>query len=436
MDAIRKFFGVFVFMLVLVGITATGVKAIPPGNLGQIIDPAEDIGVPPQPTETPFTVEYIKVNGEVYNSGETLVVRRGEDLNIKVKIKALQNVYNLQAEAAIYGYEYGETERSLVSDVTDTFDLNAGEVVYKELHVTVPVDMRKKPTKLRVIVTNDNGDYVYVFSLQLNIKGVDRDNSVVIKDFAVSPTVVQPGKTVKGAVELKNIGDKTIEFVKVVMSIPELNLEAVQYLDPLRRGETDIVNDLEIYIPENTEPGTYDVVLTVFFDKYGKTSAETSLIVSGKTTGVMGETSITLPGQQTVTEGEEVALPVMITNNGEEAKTYTLSVENANWAAVRFEPGSAVVVGAGETKTVYIYVSPLEGVEEGVKTLTLKVSDGKTTQEMALSVKVVSKGKSAWEVARLVLEIILVLLVLALLVVGLVLALKKSKKEEEEEVYY
>ena len=425
MNAMKKLFATMLVLVLLVGLAGVvgAVKSIP-------IDDIEPI--------QPLVVRYIEINGDQYNDGDTLVVERGDNLEIRVRLHANQHVEDMQVEATIYGYEYGDIERDLVSDITSTFDMDAGDTRTEELEITIPIEMEKEPTKLRILVTNGNDDFAYIYNIQLRVTGIDRDHSVIIQDFSLSPSTVMAGRGLTGLVKVKNIGDKDFDFVKVTMSIPALGVDATEYLDELNADEAATFSELELTIPENAQPGVYDVVVRVEFDKYGVTEAtgQVTVIENPAYVEEEGKTTITLPGEQGVMIGEEVAFPIIITNEGTTAKTYTLSVKSADWATTRFEPGSAVVVNGGESKTVYLYVSPLEGVEPGSKTLTITISDGTETQDAVLMARVAEKAGNAWETAKLVIEIVLIVLVLALVILGLVLALRKGKREEEEEPYY
>jgi len=53
----------------------------------------------------PVIVKYVKINGDTYEDGDTLVVKRGDTLDIRVKLSANETTEDLQVEAGIYGYK-------------------------------------------------------------------------------------------------------------------------------------------------------------------------------------------------------------------------------------------------------------------------------------------------------------------------------------------
>ncbi len=425
MNAIKQIFATLLVVMMLVGIGASAMAL----SFAERYD-VEDIPA--------IDVQEVKINGDVYQNNDVLVVKRGEKLYLHLRLKANTDIENAQIEASIYGYDYGDVERELVSDVTPSFDMNAGDVTYKDLELEIPIEMDKQLTKIRIIVSDSNG-FLYTYNLQLRVEGVDRDHSVIVDDFALSPSTVEAGRGVTALVKVSNVGDESFDFVKVVVSIPALGVDATEYLDELNPDQSLTVSEMQLLIPSSAKAGTYDVVVKVYFDKYGETEARKQITITATQEQEQqqneGKTTVTLPGPQTVVSGEEVAFPIIITNTGSSAKTYTLSVKNADGFSVRFEPGSAVIVNGGESKTVYLYVSPVD-VPVGSKTLTVTISDGATTQEGAIMVQVAKKA-NGWETAKLVIEILLVVLILVLAVIGLVLAFKKRKNsEEEEEPYY
>ena len=385
----------------------------------------------------PVIVKYVKINGDTYEDGDTLVVKRGDTLDIRVKLSANETTEDLQVEASIYGYKYGENERELVSDVTETFDMEAGDTVYKDLTVHIPIEMDKKYTKLRVLVSDENG-FATVYNYQLRVKGIDRDESVIIQDFAVSPSNVLAGYGVTGLVKVKNIGEEDFDFLKVTMSIPELGIDSTEYLDSLEADESATFSELELLIPECTPVGTYSVKVAVDYDKYGHVEKESTIRVTDnpyckeEEEEEEGKTSIVVPGKEGIIAGEETALPIIITNEGKNTKTYSLTIIDGDWATVRFEPGSAFVVRGGESKTIYAYITPQVGVT-GDKALTIRVDDGTQSEDVVIMVNVAKPAKSGLEIAKIVLEIVLIVLIVALVVVGIVLAAKKKRGEEEEE---
>lgn len=384
-------------------------------------------------------VEYTKINGEKVDNLTSLEVKRGATLDIKVAVTAIEgDVDNAQIEATIYGYKYGEQEREIVSDVTRTFDLTENDTAFKTLQVKIPTDMDKKYTKLRIIVADENG-VAYIKDYQLHVVGVELEDSVVIRDFSFSPEEVRAGKWFTSLVKVKNIGEEDLDFVKATVKVPELHISASEYLDELQADDSQTFEEMLLRIPDCTKPGIYDVQVVVSFDKYGETKTTGQITVlenpickeeQAPTGEETGKTIVTVPGPQTTMAGEEVAYPIIIKNEGKTSKSYSLAVKDIDWGIYRFEPGAALVVQPQATQTIYLYVTPNQGVQ-GTKAFTVQITTDTETQDVVLSTTVQAKPKTITST----LQIILVLLVLLIVLIGILLAYRKTKTGEGEAYY-
>jgi uncharacterized membrane protein len=156
------------------------------------------------------------------------------------------------------------------------------------------------------------------------------------------------------------------------------------------------------------------------------------------------KTVITLAaGAQTAAQGgAEAVYPITITNEGTASKTYVLSADGANWATFRVSPSNVLVVGAGESKAVNIYVAASADAPVGEQTFSVTISSGeKVLKEIPLKVNVAQGQVSAWSKIKRGLEVGLVVLVVLLVILGLIIGFNKLKGEEEEtkeegETYY
>jgi uncharacterized membrane protein len=131
-----------------------------------------------------------------------------------------------------------------------------------------------------------------------------------------------------------------------------------------------------------------------------------------------------------------VAFPIYIQNNGNSDSVYSLSASGINWGTYNFDPAADVIVPAGSSKTVYLYINTDE-VSAGEKFFKLQVVNGEDVNEVALSVNVSEQEASTG--LRSALEIGLIVLVVILIIIGLIIGfskLKGSKDDEESETYY
>ncbi len=400
-------------------------------------------------------INYVKINDEIVSQANgrsiNLQVQRGDSLNVKVCLQALANVQDAQVEADIYGYRYSLRDPQKVSDSSPTFDLDQNDTVCKTLNLQVPTKMDMDYYKVHVMVA-DRDSTLFEQSYELHVKGIDSSSAVQIKDFTIDPTQVVAGRPVTAMIQVKNYGHYDLSGLKLTMSIPQLNLQQSAYMNSLNADQSKVFEELYLRIPDCAKPGTYTVTLTVDFDEYEETTKDTTIQVVGSDTCGIGanngqtppaqKTVVTVPNYQEISQGQSVVYPVMITNPMAVAKTYTIAVSGTgNWATTRIDPSAVTVVPAGQSKTVYLYVSANNNAEVGEKAFTLSIdsSDGDTRQ-VAITAKVTGNNNSSdsWSGLKNGLEIGLVILVIILIIIGLIIGFGKLKenKNEPTETYY
>ena len=389
----------------------------------------------------------VEVNGKtIYEAGadhsNNYKYERAEKLEIDVCVKALAEVKDAQVEADIYGYRYSNKEQGKVSDTTDTFDLDENDNDCFELNLQIPDKMDQDYYKLRIRVGDRDGiSFEKIF--QLHVTGIDRSGAVQIKDFSIDPEEIVAGRAFTAMVKVKNLGDDDLEDLKVTVSVPELNIKASEFMDELDADESKTFEELLLRIPECTKKGNYDVDITVEFDEYEESTVSTTINVvegtCGGTSTVTGEdkTVVTVPNSQELSQGTSIVYPIMITNNAGSSKTYTLSVSGASsFATSKIDPSSVVIVPAGQSRTVFLYISANQNAETGDKSMTLTIDSGTESKQIPLTAKII-KGSGDWSSMRKGLETGLIILVIVLIIIGLVIAFNKMKENKQEsEPYY
>ncbi len=389
-------------------------------------------------------VQEVKINGNVFQPGDNLVVYRGEPLDIVVKLHANTTENNTQVMADILGYEYSIYQEGL-SDLSPVFDMNANDTLYETLHLKVPEEVQKDYYDLRVRVGTRTGNASELM-YRLHIKG-ERHN-VIIQDVLFTPqTQVVSGRALITVVRVKNIGQVTEDGIKVSVSVPELNIAASDYIDTLAPDEATSSEEMYLRIPECAKEGTYTANVKITYnDGYSTDSVQKTIkVVQSQTCKkeeaptqkpVVEKTIVSVPSEaQELCFGKGSVYPITISNQGAEAQTYTLTLEGADWATVKLSPSNVVVVQPGETKYVYAYVTPKETAQTGDHVFSLKVSDGTTEKEVTLKGTIVKETSNNLKEG---LEISLIILLIILIIIGLILGLSKIKGngKQDEDSYY
>ncbi len=399
----------------------------------------------------PITVDRVEINDVQINANDTvkLSLDRGQNLEVQIKLTALDNLSNVEVEAFISGYEYSDFET--LSQTSHVFDATAGTSYIKKLKFDLPVNVESDNYKLRVLVSDRNGQAdVYNYNLKIDAER----HLVQIKDIVLSPQYeVQSGRALLTSVRVKNMGEKVEEGIKVKVSIPSLGVSASDYVDKLKVGESTTSEELYMRLPDCASEGTYTVKVAIDYDEgHESDSAETSIKVSkGDCPAAVQQPdnqqkSIITSGIETqdVEAGQGgVIFPITIMNSGSSAKTYSITLDGVgDWATARMTPSNVLSVGAGETRTVYVYISAKERASTGLHQVTANIKSDSDTKQVSLNANVVNPSPSQQDLSGLKkgLEIGLVVVIVLLVIIALVIGLRKMNKpgsdEDSGQTYY
>ncbi len=407
-------------------------------------------------------LDWVKVDGDLMAPGLNSVqsLDRDNEFEVRVQFTALEDLENVEIEAMVSGYDHNDR----VTDVSEVFDAKANVSYTKKLVLTLPARIQEDQYRLRIYVRDRSNDelqaeyYLYVDTVR---------HSIVIKDVDVDPShEVEAGRSLRVLVDLKNYGQMDEDGVKVEFAIPELGIKALpDYLD-IEAGESETSEELYLKVPVCTESGQYQGQVKVTYDEGDEVELENVLLsIVDSPSGCeaflpdnddndddkeddkpvapkVDKTVITVGAQnQNLVAGEGGAIyPITFTNQGSEAKTYIVSVTGADdWATVKISPLQTITLGAGESKSIYVYVSANDAAVAGEHMFSVDVKDsnGNVVKQIPLSASVeggdgVSEetDKSALKKA---LQIGLVVLVIILVIIALIVLFTRKKDDEEEE---
>jgi uncharacterized membrane protein len=405
-------------------------------------------------------IDFVKVDGDELAPGLNTVQAQERDntYEVRVKVTALTDIDNAEIEAMMSGYDHNDR----VSDVSDVFDMKANVSYTKKLELKLPSRIESDQYRLRIYIRDRAGDelqqdyYVLVDTAR---------HSVQIKDVDLDPAgEVEAGRSVRVLVDVRNYGQLDEDDVKVEFGIPELGLKALpDYLD-IEADETKVSEELYLRIPVCTEPGQYTGQVKITYDEGDEVETQNVMIDVVESPvceanqpaaqqpaqqptqqqpaqqPAQEKTVITVGAQsQDLTRGEGGAIyPITFTNSGSESKTYVVAVTGADdWATVKISPLQTVTVGAGESKSVYVYVSAKETAEAAEHMFTVDVKDasGNVVKQIPMSANVVDAQGADESSSGLkkALEIGLIVLVVILIVVALIVVFTRKKDDEEEE---
>jgi uncharacterized membrane protein len=303
---------------------------------------------------------------------------------------------------------------------------------------------------LRVTVAGRTGEAT-IMNYELDVEAPR--HKVDIKDILLSPSQrVKAGRSLLASVRIKNTGDMRQDGVKVTVKIPELDIQASDYVDKLKTeddGDGDdqtTSEELWLEIPKCAKPGIYTVRAEVLYNDYDeKVVKETTIeIMEGDQCYVPGgavmpeEKPVIVIGTQTgnVEVGDAgVVFPLTISNPTSASKSFVMTVSAPEGITSKVSPSNAVIVGAGQTQSVFLYVYADENAKAGAQAVTLTVESDDESKQIPLSVNVVGASDAAGSSSlKKGLEIALVVLVVLLVILGLIIGFNKLKGDEEDDM--
>jgi len=393
----------------------------------------------------------VQINGRTVKPDVEVLkaFERGEELEVEVEFVSQQDAEEVQVLALMTGYHRGHKLKEQIFDITPTFDVEANVAYKKTLNLKLPEDFdldTGDELKIRVEIEDKFANsYVKVYNLKVEALR----HKVEVQDILLDPSSrVQAGRGLFASVRVKNFGEDQEEDVKITVEIPELDLKATEYIDELDEDEATTSEDMFLRLPVCTEAGTYVVTATVeYADGDEEVSEETTIeVLENPECGAIDEvekedgdkTVVTVPGRQDVIKGSAgTVYPVILENRGSTDRSYELSASGLDsWATYRFDPGAFVLVRAGETQTVYLYVTSNEDAPTGEKVFIVNVETAGDTKQIALTANVVEgdREEPSFEFGSLrrIFEVGLIVLVVLLVVLGLIIGFSKLKGDEEE----
>jgi hypothetical protein len=279
------------------------------------------------------------------------------------------------------------------------------------------------------------------------------DHKLVIKDVIFAPEdKVDAGKAFLATVKVANKGIKDEDDVKVRVAIPELGVSAAVFIDEVEAEDLDddvvISEELYMRIPSDALTGDYEVVVTAEYDDGDEEAVETYTIsVDGVSPVVVDETPVEEPKIQVsylesmdMTAGSAGKMyPITIVNPTSESKTAVITIDGAEaFGEAVVEPSNVVIVEAGETKLVPVYVSADSEAMAGEYQFTVMMSglseEAQTVVMVAnVAEPVVEETADGWDNIKKGLEIAFVVLVALLVLLGLIIGFGKLRSNDDED---
>lgn len=367
----------------------------------------------------------VTVNGiEGFNTG-TAAVFAGETVPVRVIFTANETEHDVRVMARLIG-ENG------VSEVTERFDVLAGNTYSRLLNIKMPFDIDPSENLVLVVTVESNAHLGSERRINLEVQ---RDSYLVEILSVDSVEQVKAGQTLALDVVLKNRGSHKAADTYVRATIPELGVSTTAYFsdlygtDDADANEDDAVERrMYLNMPRNAAPGIYTIELEAYNSDSSTVRTKRIVVV-----GAGQESRVLSPlTSKSFAVGEEKTYSVTIVNSGDEIKVYDLAISASSGLSVEADD-TLVVVPAGSSKVAMLTVS---AAEKGDYTFDVTVSsDGELVKKETFAALV--EGSSQTVNASVVLTVVLAVIFVVLVVVLIVLLTRKPQKSEEfGESYY
>ena len=332
---------------------------------------------------------------------------------------------------------------------TGSFLIQEGVVRSFKLSIDIPEDMPAEDDYLLKIFLLDKDGSDQIFQYDLRVEP-PKDRVSVKEVILRDENFINAGSYLFATVRVENQGKYDEKDLRIEVSIPELGVKGVSYIDRLEKndvasnvGDSSSNDELFLRIPKDAETGEYELVTTVSYDNGRRNAQSKQMIhIEGASAATVSEDLLNLRADSTlksVEQGKGIAYTVMFANTGSEAKVYTAKVVGADsWASTARVDPTSLTVAAGETGEFVAFVQASESAEAGRKAFTVRVSSGdNVVGEINLAADVAENSMSGLQTSLLV---GFVALVVILIVLGLIIAFQRVRKgdedAEEPQTYY
>lgn len=379
---------------------------------------------------------------------EGVAVEEGADIEIEVSLEATATVKDIEVEAEIRGFEFRKEIKD-TSDRTDIFDMEVkapGKTTKKKtLQVTFPRELEKDRYLLRLTVDDkDSAALIRYVVLQIE----PPRHNIAIADVSFSPGMtIKAGRSLLATVLLENFGEKDEKDVKVMVSIPDLGVKAIEVVDEVETDDHNFdfedVPEMFLPIPATAKAGEYDVEVKVDYHDLRKTVTKTFTIevTPNELFAPVNEDKLVLayePQSQSLALGTSGRYGIALTNAGRQSKAYALEVITGGWATAKVSE-NLVVLEPGKNAVVYVELMPTAQAAPGdhLASVLIKSAAGETLQTIPLKATMAAPASPRTGL-RDALEIALIVLVVLLVIIGLIIGFARLRRDEpeEEKTYY
>ncbi len=201
------------------------------------------------------------------------------------------------------------------------------------------------------------------------------DYSAYVDEVTLSSEKPIAGTSVDVAVKLINNGKNDLEDLKLTVEVPEIRAKQSIRIPSIEQDNEKLIY-LTLDIPEDASSGIYTLKVTASNSEASASYAQNIEVtkVAPRVVEAKDKVTPTTVSMPSIKQGQGAVVSLEVTNNQDTAKTYSVVLGGvADWTtSARVDP-ETVTLGAGDSKTVQVYVLPKEA---GDRSFTLYVKSG------------------------------------------------------------
>lgn len=387
----------------------------------------------------------VEVNDVLVETGDTISLdaQRDDQLTVRIVMQASEANADIETDAAIRGDDTFQ-----IADASDVFRVEPNTRYVKTLKLKLPDVMQEGTYYLRIGVY-DRNSAAKIFNYFLNVEAKRHD--VIIRDVTFTPeNEIEAGRAMLGVVRVRNLGQNDEKNIRVRLAIPALGVSATDYIDELKADDAVSSEEMYLKIPIDAKPGTYPVLATVEYKEgFEQDSKQFQIKVIGgmpimPPAGTNQNGQVAPPKEQTVVnvgpESQDAArgeggavFPITLQNQGGSTKSYTVGVTGAEeFSTVKISPSNLVMLDAGETKAVYVFLGARETASTGSHLFTVEIRAGdQVLEQIPLTLNIVEPEGKKLAMGKDNMITVLIIVLIALIVVGAALGIAYHRKKED-----
>ena len=188
-----------------------------------------------------------------------LDLQRGDNIEVEIEFVSLDDLEDVEIRTIILSSEED------IEEVLPLFDTREDTEYKKTIALELPREVEEDEYRLMVIISDKDDEEL---SETYNIFVNSERHNLAIEDVVLQPFGrVVAGEYLLSKVRIENFGQDTENDVRVVISIPELGVQAVSYIDEIDFDDQEETEEMLLRIPQCADAKQYRLNVVVEYNE-------------------------------------------------------------------------------------------------------------------------------------------------------------------------